>query len=132
MSDNENINKPLGEVCKDAWEKGCETGRNFAKDRSELRRDIADRVRKCRLEARLTQEEVSAKIDANPLTYKGYENCRSDIPTVYLVRIADFYGISTDYLLGRTDNKGRIASASMEERVAQLEQLMAQLQQNQD
>ena len=99
-----NQNKPISEVYKEAWEKGCETGRNLAKDRTELRREIANRVRQCRLDARLTQEEVSEKIDANSLTYKGYENCRSDIPTVYLVRIADFYGISVDYLLGRTDN----------------------------
>lgn len=125
-------NKPFGEIVKDAWEKGCETGRNFAMDRSELRKEIANRVRKCRLDARMTQEEVSEKIDANPLTYKGYENCRSDIPTVYLVRIADCYGVSVDYLVGRTDNKEPCASASIEERIFQLEQMMAQLQGKQD
>ena len=125
-------NKPLGDIVKDAWEKGCETGRNFAIDRSELRKEIASRVRKCRLDARMTQEEVSEKIDANPLTYKGYENCRSDIPTVYLVRIADCYGVSVDYLVGRTDNKEPCASASIEERIFQLEQMMAQLQGKRD
>lgn len=125
-------NKTFGEIAKDAWEKGCETGRNFAIDRSELRKEIASRVRKCRLDARMTQEEVSEKIDANPLTYKGYENCRSDIPTVYLVRIADCYGVSVDYLVGRTDNKEPCASASIEERISQLEQMMAQLQDKQD
>ena len=124
---SEKQNKPFSEVAKDAWEKGCETGRNFAKDRAELRKEIASRVRKCRLDARLTQEEVSEKIDANALTYKGYENCRSDIPTVYLIRIADFYGVSVDYLIGRTDNKETHTSASMEERIAQLEQMMEQL-----
>ena len=124
---SENQNKPFGEIAKDAWEKGCETGRNFAKDRSELRKEIANRVRKCRLEARMTQEEVSEKIDVNSLTYKGYENCRSDIPTVYLVRIADFYGVSVDHLVGRTDDKASGVSASMEERIAQLEKMMAEL-----
>lgn len=124
---SENQKKPIGEIYKEAWEKGCETGRNLAKDRAELRREIANRVRQCRLDARLTQEEVSEKIDANALTYKGYENCRSDIPTVYLVRIADFYGVSVDYLVGRTDSKEECTSASIEDRIAQLERMMDQL-----
>lgn len=124
---SEKQNKPLKEIAKDAWEKGCETGHNFAVDRAELRKEIAHRVRKCRLDARLTQEEVSDRIDANPLTYKGYENCRSDIPTVYLVRIADFYGVSVDYLVGRTDSKDAPSSTSLEDRIAQLEQTVALL-----
>ena len=130
MSNNQN--KPIIETYKDAWNKGREIGRNLVRDREELRKEIANRVRQCRLDARLTQEEVSVKIEANTLTYKGYENCRSDIPTIYLIRIADFYGISVDYLVGRTDNKENHSSASLEERIAQLEQIMAQLQENKD
>lgn len=124
---SEKQNKYFSESAKDAWEKGCETGRNFAKDRAELRKEIAGRVRKCRLDARLTQEEVSEKIDVNALTYKGYENCRSDIPTVYLVRIADYYGVSVDYLVGRTDNREAESTTNLEDRILQLEQMMAQL-----
>ena len=123
-------NKPFSQTAKEAWDKGCATGHRFALDRSELRKEIASRVRKCRLDARLTQEEVSEKIDVNALTYKGYENCRSDIPTVYLVRIADFYDISVDYLVGRTDNKQPSIPSSIEDRIAQLEQMMAQMQEN--
>ena len=129
---SENQKKPISEVYKEAWEKGCETGRNLAKDRSALRREVANRVRQCRLDARLTQEEVSEKIDANALTYKGYENCRSDIPAVYLVRIADYYGISVDYLLGRTDSKEASPSASIEERIARLEQMVALMKEKKD
>lgn len=124
---SEKQNKPFSEAAKKAWEKGCETGRNLAKDRAELRKEIASRIRKCRLDARLTQEEISDKIDANVLTYKGYENCRSDIPAIYLVRIADYYCVSVDYLVGRTDDKEPCSSASIEERITQLEQMMAQL-----
>lgn len=120
-------NKPFSQTAKEAWDKGCATGHRFALDRSELRKEIANRVRKCRLDARLTQEEVSEKIDVNSLTYKGYENCRSDIPTVYLVRIADFYDVSVDYLVGRTDNRQPSATGNLEDRITQLEQMMAQL-----
>ena len=119
-------NKTFGEVTKEAWNRG----RSDAKNRTELRKIVANRIRKCRLDARWTQEEVSVKIDANPLTYKGYENCRSDVPAIFLVRIADLYGVSVDYLLGRTEDKEVCSSASLEERITQLEKMMAQLKGN--
>lgn len=121
-------NKTFSEISKEAFQ----SGRNRAKDSAELRAIVANRIRQCRLDARLTQEEVSTKIDANVLTYKGYENRRSDVPAVFLVRIADFYGISVDYLLGRTDDKEMCSSASLEERITQLEQMMAQLKEKKD
>ena len=130
MSNNKE--KIVNESYKDAWDKGCERGRKLVRDRDELRKEIAHRVRKCRLDARLTQEEISDKIDINPLTYKGYENCRSDIPTVYIVRIADFYGVSLDYLVGRADQKEPCTSTTLEERIVQLEQMMAELTEKND
>lgn len=130
--DEKQNSKPFSEQAKAAWDKGCEYGLSFAKDRAELRKEIAHRVRKCRLDAHLTQEEIGDKVGVNALTYKGYENCRSDIPTVYLVRIADYYGVSVDYLVGRTDSKAEVTTASMEARVAQLEQMMKQLQSKAD
>lgn len=36
--------------------------------------------------------------------YSNYERGDVDIPTAILIRLADFYGVSIDYLLGRTDN----------------------------
>lgn len=129
---SEKQNKPFGELAKEAFNKGFERGQAFTNNRAELRMKIATRVRQCRLDARLTQEEVSEKIDANALTYKGYENCRSDIPLVYLVRIADYYGVSLDYLVARTDEKEASSSASLEERIVQLEQMMEQLKEKKD
>lgn len=114
-------NKSFGEKMKAAWEDGCRMGRSFSMNREELRREIAGRVRKCRTNARLTQEEISEIIDVNALTYKGYENCRSDIPMVYLVRLADYYETSLDYLAGRTADKEEQFAASVKDRVKQLE-----------
>lgn len=124
---SEKKSKPFREAAKESWEKGCETGKKLGQDRARLRLMIASNIRKCRHDARLTQEEVSEKIDANPLTYKGYENCRSDVPAIYLVRIADFYGISVDYLLGRTETKEPYTTTSIEDRVTKLEQLLHEL-----
>ena len=38
-------------------------------------------------------------------TYSYYESGGHDIPTEVLVRIADFYQVSVDYLLNRTDKR---------------------------
>ena len=36
--------------------------------------------------------------------YSKYETGENDIPTQVLIKLADFYGTSVDYLLGRTDD----------------------------
>ena len=35
--------------------------------------------------------------------YSKYETGENDIPTAILLRLAEIYGTSTDYILGRTD-----------------------------
>ena len=36
--------------------------------------------------------------------YSNYELGQRDLPTAVLLALADYYGVSTDYILGRTDN----------------------------
>ena len=38
------------------------------------------------------------------ILYSHYENGKRDIPTDVLIKLADYYNVSVDYLLGRTDN----------------------------
>lgn len=37
--------------------------------------------------------------------YSKYETGENDIPTAILIKLADFYNVSVDYLLNRTNNK---------------------------
>lgn len=37
--------------------------------------------------------------------YSKYETGENDVPTQILIKLADFYGTSVDYLLGRTDKR---------------------------
>ena len=37
-------------------------------------------------------------------TYQRYEKGERDIPSLTLIALADFFGVSLDYLVGRTDN----------------------------
>ena len=36
--------------------------------------------------------------------YSKYETGENDIPTAVLIKLADFYEVSVDYILNRTDN----------------------------
>ena len=52
----------------------------------------------------LSQKEVATAIYITQRTYSYYENEEHDIPTQTLIRLADFYNVSVDYILGRTEN----------------------------
>ncbi|MGN0670470.1 MAG: helix-turn-helix domain-containing protein [Oscillospiraceae bacterium] len=52
----------------------------------------------------LTQQEVAEKVFCGQRAYSYYERGERDIPTQTLIRIADFYNVSVDFILGRTEN----------------------------
>lgn len=52
----------------------------------------------------LTQAEVAKSIFCSQRAYSHYETGQRDIPTQTLIRLADFYNVSVDFILGRTDN----------------------------
>jgi transcriptional regulator with XRE-family HTH domain len=108
---------------RNAWNEGIEKGKDLNHLREAYRVIIASRVRAVRTEANMTQEEVSQKINTNVLTYRGYENCKSDIPIVYLIRIADLFDVSMDYLTGRTDINGN-TEREIVERLNRLEKAL--------
>ena len=64
-----------------------------------------DRIRNLREDADLTQEQVGRAINLPQRTYAYYESGQRMIPPSVLCALADFYGVSVDYILGRTQNK---------------------------
>ena len=63
------------------------------------------RIRDLREDADLTQTEISKFLNISQRAYSHYENGTRDIPTSILISIADFYNVSIDYLLGRSNHK---------------------------
>ena len=61
------------------------------------------RLKDLREDADLTQKEVAAKLGINQRVYSNYETGKRALPIALLVQLADFYGTSTDYILGRTN-----------------------------
>ncbi len=62
------------------------------------------RIRDLREDNDLKQSDLAKHLKCTQVCYSYYENGQRDIPTDVLIRLADYYGVSTDYLLGRTDN----------------------------
>ncbi|MBR2339013.1 MAG: helix-turn-helix transcriptional regulator [Clostridia bacterium] len=62
------------------------------------------RLRDLREDHDMAQKEVAAKLGINQRVYSNYEIGRREVPVHILVQLADLYGTSTDYLLGRTDS----------------------------
>jgi transcriptional regulator with XRE-family HTH domain len=63
------------------------------------------RIRDLREDRDLTQKQVAQMLGMSQTGYSKYETGENDIPTIVLIKLADFYQTSTDYLLGRTDQK---------------------------
>ncbi len=61
------------------------------------------RIRDLREDRDLTQAVVGAAINVPQRTYAYYETGGRMIPPEVLCALADFYGVSVDYLLRRTD-----------------------------
>ena len=61
------------------------------------------RLRDLREDADLSQEEVGKILGILQTVYSRYERGVQNIPLEHLLKLADFYGTSTDYLLGRTN-----------------------------
>ena len=63
------------------------------------------RIRDLREDRDLSQKEIAGLLDVHQTTYSDYELGNLNIPIPSLHKLADFYGVSVDYLLGRTDVK---------------------------
>lgn len=63
------------------------------------------RIRDLREDHDLTQKQVSALLHCSQQVYSNYELGQRDIPTDILIGLARLYHVSTDYILGLSDEK---------------------------
>lgn len=62
------------------------------------------RLADLRIDHDLKQKEVAAILNMGANVYSRYERGDREIPAWAVIKLADFYQTSTDYILGRTDN----------------------------
>ena len=64
---------------------------------------LGERLLKLRKEAELTQDELAAILSINKHSISSYERNKSEPPDDLKIAIAEYFGVSADYLLGITD-----------------------------
>lgn len=65
------------------------------------------RIRDLREDKDLTQTEVAKVLGMSQTGYSKYETGENDVPTAILIKLARFYNVSVDYLLGESDQSER-------------------------
>lgn len=63
------------------------------------------RIQDLRTDADMSQRQLSEILHISQRSYSHYETGSRNIPVEMLIRLANYYDISVDYLIGRTDKK---------------------------
>ena len=64
-----------------------------------------ENIRNLRIDNGYTQKQIAQQLGISQNTYSQYEVGILNYPVDALMILADFYGVSVDYLLGRTNRK---------------------------
>ena len=67
--------------------------------------EFRDRLIKLRKELNLTQEELAQKIGYTRTAISAWEIGRNEPSNTDTIKLAEYFGVSTDYLLGKSDNR---------------------------
>ena len=75
--------------------------------------EIAQKLTELRKAKGLSQDEMAKQLGMAQSTYAGYEAANRKVPMDVLVRLADFFHVSTDFLLGKTTDFKVIESCNI-------------------
>ena len=64
-----------------------------------------ENIRNLRIDGAYTQKQIAEYLHIKQNTYSQYEIGVLNYPVEALLKLADFYGVSVDYLIGRTNIK---------------------------
>lgn len=68
---------------------------------------LAEQLKKIRAEMGFTQKQVADGIGIAEQAYQRYEYGRTVPSALVLIALADYFDVSLDYLVGRSDNPKR-------------------------
>lgn len=67
-------------------------------------------LRNLREDEDLKQIDIAKFLHITQQTYSNYENGKTEIPLNHLIKLSDFYNVSTNFLLGRISYKNNLKS----------------------
>lgn len=65
---------------------------------------FGSRLKELRTAKKMTQKQISVEFDMTERAYQNYEINKSMPNVSLLIALADYFDVSLDYLVGRTDN----------------------------
>ena len=68
---------------------------------------FGERLKQLRTNKNLMQKSVAVDLELSPRAYQSYELGEREANYENIVKLADYFDVSTDYLLGRSDNPER-------------------------
>ncbi|WP_149315799.1 helix-turn-helix domain-containing protein [Lentilactobacillus buchneri] len=68
-----------------------------------------DRLKDLRQGRRLTQEQMASKLDVPRTTYAAYEQNKREPDDAMKIKIADYFGVTVDYLVGNSSSRSSSA-----------------------
>ena len=71
----------------------------------EVRSVLFPRIKDMRDDSDLAQKEIAAILGISQTVYSRYERGYQTIPLEHLIKLADYYQVSIDYLVGRSQDK---------------------------
>ena len=66
------------------------------------------RLKDLREDRDMKQADVAKLLGIQQTVYSRYERGFQNVPIEHLLKLADFYNVSTDYILGRTNNPNKM------------------------
>lgn len=67
--------------------------------------DYVTRIRNLREDSDLTQSQIAEYLGTSQTMYARYERGANEMPVRHLIRLAQYYNVSLDYLCGLTNKK---------------------------
>lgn len=64
-----------------------------------------EQLKNLRTERRIYQREVAEHLGITMRTYQSYESGQSEPNIARLIALADYFGVTVDYLIGRSDSR---------------------------
>lgn len=89
--------------------------------------DIATMIRELRTEKALTQGQLATVLGITQDSISLWEKGKRVPDTQYVIKLADYFEVSTDYLLGRSDDLGAVTVLSSAPVLAEQERQLLDL-----
>ncbi len=80
------------------------TAANYTECRAQRKKAVAKRLHDLRIDYKLTQQDVAQRTGINVVTLSGYEIGKNEPNMEALVRLANVYEVSLDFLMCRIDS----------------------------